>query len=299
LLGIFKSIYGIVLNDYADIEVDKLSKDSRNRPLVIGSVSKKAALLICVLCIIGVFATVFIFFYRNELSFYLAILCIIIAAIFGTIYNLYGKKFSASPFISAMADALFVLVGAYLVTTDVNLSIFTWVIFILVFTQYLFMTAIVGGIKDAGHDHLVNVRNIALLSGVKVDKKNKVFIPISFKAFGMGIRLFSGFIVFVPFAFFGAHFEIWEILLLGILVIVVLYLTVVVLNIKEIESKGKTLKLGVLQGLLRYSFIPALLIPIIGLLYAFLLLIFPLVWYFIFRFTLQKDYFAASPKSKK
>jgi len=33
ILGILKSIYGIVSNDYADIEIDKLSKDSSQRPL--------------------------------------------------------------------------------------------------------------------------------------------------------------------------------------------------------------------------------------------------------------------------
>ncbi|MDH7517437.1 MAG: UbiA family prenyltransferase [Candidatus Thermoplasmatota archaeon] len=293
LIGVFKSIYGIVLNDYADIEIDKLSEDSSKRPLVKGTISKKTALIICVLCVIGVFVIVFLFFYKNQLSFYLGILCIIVAAIFGTIYNLYGKRFSFSAIISALADALFVLVGAFLVSNDINLNIFTWVVFILVFTQYFFMTAVVGGIKDADHDILMNVKNIALASGVRVYEENKLFIPIRFKAFALGIRFFDGFVVFVPFAFYRADYELWHILLLLFLVLVVLYFSVKLINIKTLERRGRTVKILGLQGVLRYSFVPIILVPVIGLFYAFLLVIFPLLWYIIFRFTVVKDYFAS------
>ncbi len=293
ILGVFKSIFGIVSNDYADIEVDKLSKDANQRPLVKGTVSKKNAILICVFCFVATFLIVFVFFYKNQLSFYLGVLCIILAAILGLIYNFYGKKIVSSAFIGAFADGLYVLVGAFLVTNNIALSVFTWAIFLLVFTQYLFMTAVVGGIKDADHDHLMNVKNLALASGVKVYEDDRIFIPMSFKVFGLSIRFFSGFIVFVPFVFFGANYELWHILLLILLVAVVLYFTIVLLNIKKIERKGRIVKILGLQGVLRYSFVPIMLVPVIGLLYSFILIIFPLVWFLLFKITVVKDYFAS------
>ena len=282
LLGVFKSIFGFVQNDYADIELDKLSDETKNRPLVTGVISKRAAIIICIICFIATFVTVFWFFYRDHITFYISVLLIVLSTILGSIYNFYGKKFSTSPFIAALADALYVLIGAYLISPSINLSIFTWVIFILIYNQFLFMTIVVGGVKDADHDYLLNVKNLALKSGVKVTKDKKVKIPLSFKTFGFGVRLISALVVFVPFIFYNAAFQLWEMLLLGILALSVLVLTVSIINIKSLENIDKVTKLAGLQGILRYAFVPVMLIPVIGLLYAFVLLIFPILWYIIF-----------------
>jgi 4-hydroxybenzoate polyprenyltransferase len=292
VLGVFKSIYGIVLNDYVDIEVDRLSEESDKRPLVKGTISKRNALLISILSLIVIFVIIFIFFYRSQTSFYLGVLCAILATIIGTIYDLYGKKFVGSDFLVAAAEGLFVLVGAFLVSPDGTLSVFTWVISILVFNQYLFMNAVIGGLKDADHDYLLNVKNIALSSGVKVYENNNIFIPLRFKIFALSIRFFSCFIVFIPFVFFGADYELWQILLLSLLVVLILYLSIKLVNIKNIERKGKIVKFIGLQGVLRYSLVPIMLIPVVGLFIVFILLIFPLIWFIIFRFTVVKDYFA-------
>jgi len=257
-----------------------LSKDLSQRPLVTGIISKKIAYLICIICVVLVFLICFIFFYKNNISFYLGILCIVIATIAGSIYNIYGKKFALSPFIAALADALFVLVGAYLISPDGNLSIFTWVIFILVYNQFLFMTIIPGGIKDADHDYLMNVKNIAIATGVKLTKEKKLFIPLSFKAIGLFIRFFSSIIVFLPFVFYEFIFELWQIALLLILVIIVLYLSVELLNIKTLGKKEIT-KYFAVQGVLRYSIVPILLLPLISSYYVLVLLFFPLIWFFI------------------
>jgi 4-hydroxybenzoate polyprenyltransferase len=281
IFGILKSIFGFVLNDYADLELDRLSDDINNRPLVKGTISKRAALGICYFCIIGAFVILFVYFNKNP-TFYLGIGCLVLALIFGTIYNLYGKRFMSSAFIAAAADALIVLVAAFVVSPDGILSIFTWIIVILLFLQFLFMTTVVGGIKDADHDYMMNVKNIALVSGVKVDKEKKIFMPLKFKVYGYGIRFLSVFFVFVPFVFFGIEFELWQILLLILLVLLVLLLTVKMLTIKTFKpTDPKILQLFGLQGILRYFFVPVMLIPVIGLLNGLILMIFPIIWFII------------------
>jgi len=203
LIGAFSAVYGFVLNDYADVEVDKLSKDLSNRPLVKGTISKKTALLICIICVIGAMSTIFLFFYKNQINFYLGVLCIIIIAILGSTYDLFGKRFIGSDFLVALSEALLVIFGALIVLQDGTLNIITWVIFILTFNQLLYMNAVVGGLKDADHDYLMGVKNIALASGIKVAKDNRLIVPMSFKTFGLGIRFFSAVILFIPFAFYG------------------------------------------------------------------------------------------------
>jgi len=281
LIGVLINIYGFVLNDYADIEVDRLSKEPKKRPLVTGVISKKIAIVICVLSVIGVFASIFIFFYKNQLSFFIGLLCIIVAFILVFIYDMYGKKIIGSDFFIAISGALLALFGAYMVSVDGTLSIFTWAIFICEFSQYLFGNAVVGGLKDADHDYLRNVKNIALTSGVKVTEDKKIFIPLSFKIFGMGLRFIFAFGVFIPFIY-GVQYEIWEILLLTLFVIGLLLSSVKVLSIKTMEGTDKLIKLGGLMGILRYSLIPIMLLPVIGLFYVFILIISPIVWYIIF-----------------
>jgi 4-hydroxybenzoate polyprenyltransferase len=282
IFGIIKSIYGFVLNDYADLELDKLSDDISNRPLVKGTISKRTALGICFFCVIGAFVILFLFFHKNP-TFYLGVGCLILALVFGTIYNLYGKRFMSSAFIAAAADALIVLVAAFVISPDGNLSIFTWIIFILLFLQFLFMTTVVGGIKDADHDYILNVKNFALASGVKVDDEKNVYMPLGFKAYGFGIRFLSVLFVFVPFVFFNIEFEIWQIILLILLALLVLLLTVKMLTIKTFKpTDPKILKLFSTQGILRYFFVPVMLIPVIGLFNGLILMIFPIIWFVIF-----------------
>ena len=280
IIGILSGIYGFVLNDYFDVDVDKLSKDLSERSLVKGTVPKKAAIAIIILCFVFAYVTIFIFFYRNHILFFTGLSILIVAEVFAFIYNRYGKRLIGSDFLLALAQSLYFLFAALVSLHDGTPGMLTWVLFILVFNQLLFMNAISGGLKDADHDYLMNVKNIALASGVKVAQDKKVIIPLSFKAFGMGIRCFSVFLIFVPFVFYGMNYEFWQMILLIILVVILLYASVAMLNIK-IFNRNKLRKILVIQLFMWYSIVPIMLVSVVGLLYAFILIIFPFAWYII------------------
>jgi 4-hydroxybenzoate polyprenyltransferase len=293
VIGACSAIYGFVLNDYVDVEVDRLSKDLSNRPLVKGTISRRTALSIVLSCFIGAFILIFLFFYRDHESFYLGFLCVVLAAVFGSIYNVYGKKIVGSDFLVALSEGLLVLFGAFMVIGYSGvLTVFTWVIFILTFNQLVFMNAVEGGLKDADHDYLLHVKNIALKSGVKVTKDRGIVVPTGFKIFGLGIRLFSSAVVFIPFVFYRDVYscEVWHIVPLVLLVIGVLYLSTKLLNLKVFE-RGKIRRLIAVQTFLRYSFVPVMLIPLIGVLYGFILVVFPLVWYLVFTLVIGEKIF--------
>ncbi|MCX6664687.1 MAG: UbiA family prenyltransferase [Euryarchaeota archaeon] len=288
LIGAFTSIYGFVLNDIIDVNVDKLSKELSNRPLVKGTISKKTALLICSLCFIGALITIFLVFYTPPRpAFFLGLLCILLSAGLGTVYNIYGKKLIGSDFLVALSEAFLVLFGALMVIqTTSQLTLFTWVIFILTFCQLLFMNAIEGGIKDADHDPLMNVKNIALASGVRVTDEQKLIIPASFKIFGFAIQLCAVTFVFVPFIVTSSlfTFEIWHLIhlfLLALFAIGVLFISAKLLMLHTFE-RNKIRKLITAETFLRYSLVPLMLIPLIDILPAILLLILPFIWYILF-----------------
>ena len=69
--------------------------------------------------------------------------------------------------------------------------------------------------------------------------------------------------------------------MITLLVVIVLILTFKLFCLKSLAERKKILGLFAVQGVLRYSFIPFLLIPVIGLPFAMVLIILPLIWYFI------------------
>ena len=174
IIGVISKIYGFVMNDYFDIELDKLNKDLPQRVLVKGTVSKRNGLFIILFCFLIGYIAIFIFFYQHRPFFYMGLVCIILADVLTVIYNKYGKQIIGSDFFIALAECLFFLFGALMVLTDDPPGIITWIIFIILFNEQLYMNAIAGGLKDADHDHLMQVKNIALSSGVKVIKDKKI-----------------------------------------------------------------------------------------------------------------------------
>jgi len=279
IIGAIANVYGFVLNDYADIELDTLVDVLHKKPLVSGEVSKKGALITTIFLMLLAFFFVTILWYGLTIDIYklMAILCLILAGFLGSIYDLFGKQIIASDFLVALSVSFIFLFGALSFGKPNSI---TWVIFVLTFNNILYMNAIQNGIKDADHDYKMDVNNIALNAGVKV-KDDTIIIPTSFQAFGMGIRLFSAVLLFTPALFFNYPYYLWQMILLAIFTIIFLGISIKLLTMKTF-NRTKIRKIIGVQSFLRYSLVPLMLISIIGLNYAVILIIFPIGWYIAF-----------------
>jgi hypothetical protein len=126
----------------------------------------------------------------------------------------------------------------------------------------------------------MRVSNIALNVGVKV-KGGDIFIPNSFKIFGLGIRLFSIFLLFSPFIFFNVSYSILQIAILALGSFGVLFFNIRLLTIKKFD-RNKIRKYIGIQSFLRYSLVPIMLISTVGVTTTIILIAFPIVWYIVF-----------------
>ena len=279
IIGALAALYGFILNDYVDVEIDKLSNDLKGRPLVSNLISRQVALMICVFFIFLSFLFIGILWYNQTLDFYKlsALLSIIAAGFLGSIYDFYGKKFVGSDFLVALSMAFVFLFGALSFGEP---TLITWIIFILTFNNLLHMNAVEGGIKDSDHDYKLGVKNIALSSGVKVKGEN-ISIPNKFKVFSLGIRSFTAILLFIPFVFYGYSYYTWQIILLILAIIGVFFLTAKLLLIKRFE-RNKIRKYIAGQSFLRYSLVPIMLMSMIDIRYSIILIVFPIAWYIIF-----------------
>jgi 4-hydroxybenzoate polyprenyltransferase len=286
VIGSLSSIYGFVLNDYADINVDKLSEELHERPLVKGIISPNTAVIICCFSVAFTFLMIFLLFYGKTVDIYrfMAVIVIVFACILGTIYNFFGKRFAGSDFLVALSVSFVFLFGALSVGQP---NLFTWIIFVLTFNNLFHMNAIEGGIKDSDHDYKHGVKNIALFYGVKVDDKN-IYIPVKLKIFSISIRLFSAFLLLSPFVFYNINYYLWQIVILILMIIGVLYFSIRLLSIK-IFNRNQIRKYIATQSFLRYSLVPIMLISTIGVLYSLILIIFPILWYIIFTLLLGEN----------
>ena len=208
----------------------------------------------------------------------MGLISIIISDVLGIIYNKYGKKLIGSDFLIALSECMFLLFGALMVLQTGTPGAIFWIVFILLFNEQLYMNAIAGGLKDADHDYLKDVNNIALASGVTVKKDKTIKIPKIFKIFGLGERIISAAIVFTPFILFNFEYEIWQIAILLVFALLIIISSYKMLNIKKFERK-KIQKSIATQLFTWHFLVPILLIGLIGPLYTFLLLVLPFIWY--------------------
>jgi 4-hydroxybenzoate polyprenyltransferase len=284
-IGAVSAMYGFILNDYVDIDLDRLIPELKGKPLVDGTIERKSAVFICFFLVFFAFFSLFLLWRGKTLDDFkfMAIICIFLAGILGSIYDLIGKKIPGSDFFVAISVAFLFLLGALSFGVP---TIITWIIFILTFNHVLHMNAVEGGIKDADHDFKMGVNNIALAAGVKVNGDN-LRIPLGFKVFSMGIRLCSAFLVFTPFIFFREqlrYYESWQPIIIAVLAVAiffVLFFSVKLLSLKKFNRNAIRKYIGILS-FLRYSLVPIMLIPVIGIVPSVILIFFPMVWYIIF-----------------
>jgi hypothetical protein len=119
-----------------------------------------------------------------------------------------------------------------------------------------------------------------LKSGVTV-KDKKITIPKKFQSFSMGIRIISSILLISPFIFFNITYYFWQIIILIIGIIGMIYLTIKLITINEFD-RNKIRKYISTQSFLRYSLVPVMLLSTIGVLHSVILILIPIVWYIIF-----------------
>jgi 4-hydroxybenzoate polyprenyltransferase len=197
-IGCFSHVYGFVINDIKDTDVDKLSNELFARPLVSGSISRKKAAIFAVSCMIASFL-ISIVFYKEFLSFIVLISILVFAYILATIYNFASKKYPGMDFFVAGAVFFLIVFGAATVSIQQLLSNhLIWIVASIGAVQVLFMNMINGAIKDIDHDEKGRANTLAIRLGAKT-QKGKITLPNSFKIVGYLVEIVRSFFIFIPF----------------------------------------------------------------------------------------------------
>ncbi len=235
-----------------DITLDAQTYVPSRNPVSSGILSKKEAknffyggTIICILL------TLILFYYYDYVSAFITLLCFIPS--YGALiwYGWKGKKYVFSyDFSFSISYAFFVLFGVFAIGGLP--TIYTWIfIGVIIFAATAFAQW-ENGLKDVDADRIAEVKSLAVITGVKNNKK----LHFSHPYFIYGCILKTGFIIFcfIAFLYYKNVYYLLFILLFGIPTqMFILYRFLV--KKKPIDHR-KTILLDVtFSGILAYSVI--------------------------------------------
>ncbi|MEF8874145.1 MAG: UbiA prenyltransferase family protein [Candidatus Thermoplasmatota archaeon] len=277
VIGCLSHIYGFVLNDVIDIDVDKLSKDLKARPLVSGTITRREATYFAVSAML--LSWLFTLFFYEDLFTFIIILSILIFADFlSTIYNFISKKYPGMDvFVTGAVFFLIIFGGATVSTDELFTTPILWIVASIGSIQVLFMNMINGALKDIDHDAEGSARTLAIRLGAKVREK-KLIIPRSFKIIGYSVEGVRSALVFLPFVVLSEQFSFlaWQIGLLAVLTVLTFYSVHKLFSIEEFERGRVRKSIGVIV-IFMYATTPVMLYSLHS--YIVLAALIPPLWF--------------------
>lgn len=294
LVGIIIHIFGEILNDYMDYDIDKANVELLEKPLVSGDVSKRSAFIGLILCFIFLIIVIIFSKFSN-----LSIILFIIGATTGIIYQLISKKWLHSAILLAFYVFFIILFGAaYGGAYDNILFIppLVYVLSILGFFQLWINTAILGHIKDIKNDSEYGAKTFPMLFGVKVEgdgKTPKLIIPIGFRTLVIFIQIINLIVAFLPIIYYKKFYDGSINLFLLSFSLIILSVIILVSMIKTMRFKlferNKLMKIMAVREIATYFLAPVLLFPLIGGVMTIIYIFFPLIWFIIVNKLISGD----------
>jgi len=284
LIGFLYHVYGFVLNEYIDIDVDKKSADLKKKPLISGIIPKRNALFISVFsAIFACFITIFFF----PTSF--PILFLIFALFLGGIYDNFGKKIPGLDFVLGLGFFFLCLMGSSTITYD--FTTLTYIVCFIYFIHIAFNNSVEGGLKDVDHDYLAGAKTLATIMSVSVKNRNlkitKKFIVFSYFLKLIFICLVVLLCIQPEINLFIYEKNIFYIVLFFFFIIITFF-TMYRFLFMSIFDRSRLKRLFSLHEMSSYFLLIISLSLLIELIPTLILIFFPFIWYILSNFILYR-----------
>jgi 4-hydroxybenzoate polyprenyltransferase len=278
LIGLLYHFWGFVLNEWADVEIDKYARELTQKPLISGAIRRNHAFYAAWWAIAMAWVLSTLYFGSP-----LASLAFLMAIFLGAVYDLLGKRFFGADFVLGGSIFFFTLFGAYTVSS--HLTPVVYLAGFLFFIQLAFQTGFTGGLKDIPHDHKAGANTSAVYLGCRV-VGNRLHISRPYRVYVIGTKTVHTAAVFIPFfvIWFQLYDPVW-VQLIPLLLLVLLMWGAALKAISFTEFRREEI-MRLLGGheVVSYPMVAILIMGVIGPVNAIFLLLFPIFWYAIFLF---------------
>jgi 4-hydroxybenzoate polyprenyltransferase len=274
IIGLLVHTYFFVLNEIKDIEFDKKSKNSSEKPLLNGSINIKQAYYLVILSVVLVMIFTFIFFYDRL---YILLIVSLASFLFGGLYDVYGKKLPHTDYLTALTVFFMALYGGFSVT--INLGLFSYIIILLAFFQML-INNIIAGLKDVDHDFIAGGLSTPIRMKVKVEGE-LFLVSKRFFAYITSLKIVHISLTILPFTMNLIVYENWQFYIVLILIFIAVVFMIRFLTIKKFEREKIMRAIG-FHEMFAFMVIPFILYGFIGTLATIFLVVFPVIWLGVF-----------------
>jgi 4-hydroxybenzoate polyprenyltransferase len=280
MTGAFMHIYGFVMNEWADIEVDRASSDLQDKPLVSGEISpgeaKWTAIVAFALCFVPLALV------TQDPMPHITLLCALMVA---GAYDLWGKRLPLDVLLAGSITLLLMVGAQALGGFDPNYAPHMTLLACvggLQFLQNMYQNAIEGGIKDADHDAAAGARTYAAILGVRVNADGDMETgglftnsALVMKAIQIVILLYTA-VEVTDLSSEGSSTLLWVILFASIALMVV---TASIMLPPVRFDRSRLKRLFSIHELATYAAILTVVVPLVGGWVALGLFLLPMVWF--------------------
>jgi len=292
LVGVIVHVFGEILNDYVDYDIDKANIELSEKPLVSGDISKRSALIGMIIP----FIILIIIMAYGKFKL-LSILMFIIGAVTGIIYQLISKKWLHSAILLALWAFFIILFGGVYAGKYNNLfdvPALVYIISILGFFHLWMNTAILGHLKDVKNDGECGVKTFPIHLGVKVKgegKTPKLIIPMNFRLLVIIIQIINLIVAFIPIIFYKKFYDGNVNIFLLSFWLIILSIMIMGSQIKimwhKLFERNKLMRMMAVREIGTYFLAIVLIAPLIGWLFILFFIVLPLIWFLLINLALS------------
>ena len=277
LIGAIGHLFGFAMNEIFDLRVDRLSPELVRKPLVRGEITVRQGTIFTVVLFVLSYGIGALFFHSRE-----ALLCLALSALFGSLYNMLGKKIPMMDLPLALSMGLLTAYGAIALQgispSPMPPATETVVIALLLALQLLVQN-LTAGLKDIRHDRLAGARTTPIVLGVSARTDGTLVRTTAFRLFLVIFKAARSAVLLIPaVAIHGFHAGT---LRLGFLVVLEIALWMrwgSLVSSNTARERKKFLKLLGQHEVLSFLSLAVLMFPTIGWVGFCILLVVPPLW---------------------
>lgn len=274
IIGFIFHIFLFVYNEVCDVTIDKTSKNLKGKPLVDGSINFGSAKSIVILSVVFILLLNIVFFKEKSI---LLIPIILLAFLFGGLYDFFGKRFFHADYFIATSYLVLTIYGGFSVSE--NPDILVYMIGFIAFMQMLFQN-IVAGLKDVDHDFFAGGISTPIRLGVKI-KKEKILFSKKFFIYIILLKMIYLILLVSPFFYKMVPYESWQLLIsIFLIVLTIFFMTRFLIN-KQFDREKIMRAIG-FHEMFTFMVIPFILFAYIGIIGSLILVFLPVIWLGIF-----------------
>jgi 4-hydroxybenzoate polyprenyltransferase len=184
-VGIAFHIYSYVLNDVVDLPIDRSEPRRENFPLVRGTISPQAALVVALIQF--PLALLITYWNQGSLPAYAALTASFICL---GLYNLWGKRAAFPPltdFVQGLGWGGRGVYGAYIAANYLSQASIVLLTYLVI--MILMANGVHGSVRDLENDYRCGVRSTAIMLGARPAPHQMVIIPTPLQRYALALNL--------------------------------------------------------------------------------------------------------------